>query len=490
VTTNQFSRAGGLSRNWITISLFSALLLIPCFWQSRVQSADLASHAYNAWLAGRIEAGQAPGLSVSPQSTNVLFDLMLQRLMVRVGGDWAQRLAVSACVLVFGWGAIWFLFRASGRNWWFAGPCVAMLAYGYIFQMGFFNFYLSLGLCLWYLAITWKRIDSEASESRPGKAWRIHIVAAPLLLVAWMAHPVPVVWAVGTAVYATIANSLPPYRRPVLLAFGLAALVGTRFVATHRYLYTWSFDQFVNVTGASQIALFGWKYTLPLAGLLLIWAVLFCNLARRDGTLHLVSTIPIQLWILNAFAVALMPNLVLLPQYGQPVGYIAQRFSLMAGIMACTVLGAAPATRVVKTALPCVAVLFFVFLYVDERKLNSMEHQIEAAVSRLPAGARVITELESPSLRSLCLYHDLDRACIGHCYSYANYEASSKQFRIRALPGNRIVLNNTAEVEAVADGRYVARPGDLPLYVIYPCGQASGFCSRPLQAGDTEAEPR
>src|SRR5271170_1444218 len=93
-------------RNWISIPLFSAALLIPCFWQSRIQSADLSSHIYNAWLASKIHHGTAPGLWISSQSNNILFDLILEWLLVRLGPDLAQRLAVSISVLVFGWGGI------------------------------------------------------------------------------------------------------------------------------------------------------------------------------------------------------------------------------------------------------------------------------------------------------------------------------------------------------------------------------------------------
>jgi hypothetical protein len=55
----------------------SLLLLVPCFWQPRIQAGDLSSHLYNAWLAQLIERGQAPGLTLARQSNNVLFDLML-----------------------------------------------------------------------------------------------------------------------------------------------------------------------------------------------------------------------------------------------------------------------------------------------------------------------------------------------------------------------------------------------------------------------------
>src|ERR1700693_730187 len=172
-------------RKWIAIPLFSAALLMPCFWQSRIQAADLSSHIYNAWLASQIHQGVAPGLWISPQSNNVLFDLVLEWLLVRIGPNAAQQVAVAASVLVFGWGALLFIFRAAGRNWWFAAPCVAMLSYGFIFHMGFFNFYLSMGLCLWYLAFFW---DGP---------WRVRALSIPLLALAWLAHPFPVLWAVG-----------------------------------------------------------------------------------------------------------------------------------------------------------------------------------------------------------------------------------------------------------------------------------------------------
>jgi hypothetical protein len=43
----------------------------------------------------------------------------------------------------------------GGRPAWHQLPCTAMLAYGWVFHMGFFNFYLSMGLCLWALAVVW-----------------------------------------------------------------------------------------------------------------------------------------------------------------------------------------------------------------------------------------------------------------------------------------------------------------------------------------------
>ncbi len=467
------------ARNWIAIPLFSIALLIPCFWQSRIQSADLSSHIYNAWLASQIHQGKAPGLWISSQSNNVLFDLMLEWLLVRVGPDPAQRFAVSISVLVFGWGAIRYIFRVASVNWSFAAPCVAMLAHGFIFHVGFFNFYLSMGLSLWYLAISW------------GKGWGVHAITAPLLIVAWIAHPFPVVWAVGTAAYEAVAPRLQPRSRPLLLVLGLAALVTARYILTHRYVCSWSANQATMITGANQIALFGLKYVLPLAALLSIWLLLLRKLVKDMGLSHLFLTIPFQLWLLNAAAVVLIPDRVMFPQFGHPLGFIAERLSLAAGLSMCALLAAAPTTRLTRAALAVVPVLFFTLLYADERKLNQMGDELDAAVSALPQGRRVVSILPDPSLYSLCFHHDLDRACIGHCLSYANYEPSSRQFRIRATPGNGIVLDDFADVAAVASGTYVVQSRDLPIYLVYTCGLGlTEVCSRPLQLDETVAESR
>ncbi len=464
------------ARSWIAIPLFSIVLLIPCFWQSRIQSADLSSHIYNAWLAGQIHQGKAPGLWISSQSNNVLFDLLLEWLLGRVGPDLAQRFAVSISVLVFGWGAVLFIFRVAGRNWCFAAPCVAMLTYGFIFHMGFFNFYLALGLCLWYLAISW------------GKGWRVHAMAAPLLIVAWIAHPFPVAWAVGTAAYVAVGTRLQPRHRLFFLALGLAILAGARYILTHRYASVWSLDQAMLITGANQIALFGMKYVLPFTALLAVWLLLLRKLAKGSGIAHLFRTIPFQLWLLNAAAVVLIPDRVMFPQFGQSFGFIAERLSLAAGLSMCALLAATPTTRLTKAALAAIALLSFGLLYTDERKLNHMENRLDAAVRALPQGRRVVSFLPDPSLYSLCVHHDLDRACVGHCFSYANYEPSSQQFRVRAGPSNGIVLDNFADIDAVSAGTYVVESRDLPMYLVYPCGLGlSEVCSRPLQLGETAA---
>ena len=202
---------------------FSLLLLVPCFWQPRIQAGDLSSHVYNAWLAQLIERGQAPGLTLARQSNNVLFDLMLSGLMRAFGAAAAQRIAVSVAVLVFFWGAfayVWSSSRRPRKAPWQLAPCLAMLAYGWVFHMGLFNFYISLGPVV-------RSAGAGAAEESVG----VGRAAALLFGIAYVAHPLPVAWAVGMLVYGRVAQALAPRRRVSLMIGALAALalVGFHF---------------------------------------------------------------------------------------------------------------------------------------------------------------------------------------------------------------------------------------------------------------------
>jgi hypothetical protein len=85
--------------------------------------------------------------------------------------------------------------------------------------------------------------------------------------------------------------------------------------------------------------------------------------------------------------------------------------------------------------LAACAVTFFSFIYQDTGVLNRMEQQAEDLVHDLPYGRRVVETISSqPDWRIWFINHIVDRACIGHCYAYANYEPASGQFRVRVRP--------------------------------------------------------
>ena len=453
--------------------LVSALLLVPCFWQSRIQAGDLSSHLYNAWLANLVSEGKAPGLWIEHRSNNVLFDVALQRLLQHVGPGPAQRILIPAVVLIFGWGALAFISAVAGRNWWFTLPCVGMLSYGFSYQIGFFNFYLSFGLCLWYLAIFWR------------SGWRIRLAAIPLLMLAWTAHPFPVLWAVGTAAYFAIVGSWRPRLRLIALGLGVGVLVAARYILMSHYWCRWSWMQSLFVTGADQLLIFGPRYLYIVAPLFVIAILLIIRLIRTCGWTKPALGITFQLWVVSAAAVVLIPSDVYFPTYAVAFGYIVNRLSLPAGIMACALLAQVPLRMYEKIAMILIVAGFSVLLYKDTRELNRWEDSIDARVAEIPAGQRVVSTLPLLSLPVDPLCHMVDRACVGHCYSYANYEPSTRQFRIRAAPGNGIVFSEYSDVQGIEGTAYIVQPRDLPLYLIYPCPpQRREACVRPLSAGD------
>src|SRR5271156_7097739 len=133
-------------RQFPKLFAISALVLVPCFWHRRIIAGDLGSHMYNAWLAQLIERGQVSGLWIERRWNNVLFDLVVSGLGRAFSLHVAEKIAVSAAVLIFFWGVFAFVFAASKRVPWLLLPIVAMLTYGYTFHMGFFNYYLSTGI--------------------------------------------------------------------------------------------------------------------------------------------------------------------------------------------------------------------------------------------------------------------------------------------------------------------------------------------------------
>jgi hypothetical protein len=438
----------------VIFSALSILLLIPCYWQPRLQAGDLSSHIYNAWLAQLIETGHAQGLAIASQTTNLLFDLMLGGLYRVLGAEAAQRIAVSIAVLVFAWGAFAFVSKVAGRRPWHLLICIAMLAYGWVFHMGFFNFYLSLGLCFWALSLVW-----DASRSR----W---FLAAPILAVAYVAHGLPVAWTACLMVYLWVAHRVPPRRHSWLAAASVAIMILTHVALSRQMVTRWSPLQITSTTGVDQVWVFDLKYYYVLIGLLLIWGLLFLELLRRTGARQVASSMAFQICVISATGVFIMPTTILIPGFQHALVYIAERMSLGVGVCVCALLGTARARVVVRYGLPLVALLFFAFLFRDERALNSFEDRMEDTVARLEPGQRLISGVDDPNLRTSAVTHMIDRVCLGRCYSFANYEASTAQFRVRAAADNRYVVSRYADSFAMQMGAYIVKPADLPLYKV------------------------
>jgi hypothetical protein len=107
-------------------------------------------------------------------------------------------------------------------------------------------------------------------------------------------------------------------------------------------------------------------------------------------------------------------------------------------------------------------------------------------VGQLPPGQRVVSVLADPESRIRSLAHAVDRICLGRCFSYANYEPSTAQFRVRAYRENSFVVSDYGESWSIQTGGYVVKARDLPMYNIDLCERGSAqICVAPLRAGAT-----
>ena len=470
--------AGGLPRwfRFILIAAISELLLIPCFWQPRIQAGDLSSHLYNAWMAGEIRKGSAPGLTLETLWTNVLGDWLLEILLNRAGAVWAERAISAGAVLIFFWGAFFLIRTANQRAPWRMTPILAMLGYGLIFHLGLLNYYLSTGLCFWLMALLW-------NPSRP----RV-LLALPLAAAAGLAHVVPLAWALAAAAYLWIAARLRPAMRLGLLGASLTALLMTAALIWTRIPARWSWSTLagwngiLGVTGAEQVWLFGIKYIGVAAGLLAIWCWLL--LARLDQR-GLWGDPVVELWILHLIAFAALPSALQPEPYGHALAYIPQRISLFSAILVCVVTGGKFTGRGLTRLSAVLAALFFSFLYADTLAYNAAERDVAALLRDVAPGQRVIASIEDTGTRLSALMHVVDRACIGRCWSYANYEASTRQFRVQAAAPNPMVAWSALAVSQMEKGGYVVRPEEAPLAAVCACApMGPRFCLRMLRAGE------
>ena len=445
------------------------LLLVPCFWQSRIQAGDLGSHIYNTWLAREVATRHLPGLAIVPQSTNVMFDWMLAGLSGAWGYPAAQRIAVSAAVCVFFWGAFAWLTAVTGRQPRHLAPFLAILAYGWVFHAGFFNFYLSLGLCFWAMAVAW-----------PG-GWRRLALAAPLVMAAWVAHSLPAVWMAAMGSYTALASRLTARSSVSLMAAAVAGLAAVHIAMRNLSYATWSWKQSLLAGGMDQAWIFDDKYLAVVACLAILVAVLLVRASRPTGWRAIAAGAPAQMWALTAAGIAIVPTAM--AGKGIYVAYIADRMSLPAAVCLCAVVGAVRFRAVERYALLLAALIFFGFLYRDGRLLNAFEDQLQTVVARLPERSRVVSAFDDTDLHVNAVVHMVDRACAGHCYSLANYEPSTGNFRLRALSHNSVVAATYEQSWLLQAGRYVAQPEDLPLYEL-TLGGGGELIVRSLNPGD------
>lgn len=484
-------REGALAPAWSfarghtwAIGAVSLALLIPCFWHRHLVGSDLASHVYNAWLATLIRSGQAPGLYLVHRSNNVLFDVILEWLGMLFGWAAAERIAVSLSVWVFFWGVFALMSAAARRASWYLMPGIAMIAYGWTFQVGFSNYYLSLGLGFWSAALLWR-----------GKGWEL-VVGVALLPFVLLAHPLGLAFVLGAVAYARIHEALPGFWKLLPLAAAIAAILVVRAYLTHHYSIQWISNPLplylVNgLNGVDQLVLGSSYRNLARIVFLAGAACFFVDAALRVGRARSIKplgslNVPLALYAIALLATATWPDSIRFPQYATPVSFLLVRFSSISAVLALCILACVVPRKWHLAVFGALALIFFTLLYRDSGIIARMEDQADRLVSQLPPRQRVTYTIWSlPDTRFNFIGRMVDRACVGRCFSFQNYEPSTLQFRVRARTGNPIVASSVEDVDLMETGLYLVRPTDLPMHQVYQCDdRRTVLCMRELHAGE------
>ena len=467
-----------VQRSWLAMVGASAALLVPCFWHRHIQATDLGSHVYNAWLAQLIQQGKAPGLHIVPQTSNVLFDLMLSILFQAFGPIAAERIAVSITVLLFFWGGFALCTAVAGsRSAWVVSSLLAMICYGFIFNTGFFNCYLSVGLSLFGLAVLWR-----------GSRWD-YLLLVPLGGLIWMSHLLGAAGFVSLGAFLLLSRRLRLQWQLLLTSCVLVVYSLGLWYVLNRFPIVPAETNLYWMLGADQFVTYSWQYGFVSIAVLIACAIALTFGWRRSGReAWLRTAVWLQLWAIIAIAVFFAPGGVLHPKL-HFMGYLPDRASLYSAVLMCVAVAAARPSKMVAGMLGVIAIAFFALLYRDTAWMDVLEAKVEKAIVQLEPGDLVLATILLPAKSRIHEQHAIDRACIGRCFNFGNYEPASGQFRIKADPNNRIVLPDQHSIDAVNEGRYAVQPQDLPIHEVYSCGPTlDDICVHQLRAGELNAQ--
>jgi hypothetical protein len=465
-----------LASRWPTLLGISVLILVPCFWHRHIEAGDLSSHLYNAWLAQLIGRGQAPGLWLAHPTTNVLFDYLLSGLGSVFGLHAGETISVALSVLIFFWGTFALVAAATRRAPWFLTPLIAMVAYGWTFEIGFLNYYISLGLSFFALAILWRGRGSERA------------VAIAFLPFIYLAHPLGLFWLASAAVYIR-ASRFVPLRFQVLLSLSAAvAIFAVRLYLRNHFIVGTADEPLYMFHGGDQLVLFGSRYKIveiALGAFAMVALAIDAITRRGKPDFWHAYAIPLQLYALVEVGVFLLPDGVRPANQPVALALLTGRLTSVSAVLACCLLGAMLRRKWHLLALAAIAAVFFTFLYQDTAVVNRMEAQVERLVRTLPPDQRVLGTILKPDESRVLIQHILDRACVGYCFSYGNYEPPSRVFRVRALAGNRYAMTEASDPASMEEGDYTLQAKDLPAYQVYQCSEDwTKLCIRPLEEGE------
>jgi hypothetical protein len=276
----------------------------------------------------------------------------------------------------------------------------------------------------------------------------------------------------------------------------VAALFGVHWYLGHRVQFpvNWSDGPFYFLNGADQLALYGDRYVW-LAWIALFFGVISFLLQLRSswgekGELKSLI-LPSSLYLIAFCGTALLPQDLRPSLYGGWIGLLAFRLTTISAIFGFCVMACLRPKKWQLAGFLAIAVVFFVFLFQDTKTLNRMESNAGKLFSELPYGTRLIPTIGAPDdSRIQFIGHLVDRACIGRCFTYSNYEPSSGQFRVRVKKGSPLATDSADDSSDMEDGSYEVQDTDLPLVQIYQCDETdpTRLCLHNLAEGETTGQ--
>lgn len=292
---------------------------------------------------------------------------------------------MAASVLLFFWGAFALICAVSRRTPWFVLPVLAAFTYGWTFEMGLMNYYVSLGLAFAGLAIV--------ARGRGGE----RLLALALVPPICLAHPLGLVLLFGAGSYIVLCEILPPRRQWYAFAVsGFLLLIAGLYLEGH-YAVLRAPLPFYVYTGADQLLLFGRAYRLPSDLLLAFAAVSLLNdfaVRRKTPGIANCYRLALQLYGIALLAALLLPTFVMNPQHPEAlVGLIIERLTSVTAVFLCCLLGAMKPRRWHLAGFAAIAAVFFLLLYTDTGKIDRMETQAEGYANLLPPGQRVVATI-------------------------------------------------------------------------------------------------
>jgi hypothetical protein len=338
-----------------------------------------------------------------------------------------------------------------------------------------FNYYLStglafVGLALFQMALRWEKLGV--------------IAILPLVFVA---HPLGLMWMIGAALYLWVASVGSLRLQFAFVLVSVCVLFAVRGSLLQHYRTEAPAHSVLFFNGLDQL-IFSNRYGVPAAMLCACLVVaLAAELALNTSTSELLArgSTALGLYVIAEAAIQLLPDAIYLPQYAAPISDLTERLTTISVVLLCCVFGAIPPRRWHFLALAMVAAMYFALLFQDTATLNRMEDQVVKLLEPLPSGQRILATITKPLKYRFNAGHIIEPSCVERCYSFANYEAPSGQFRVRARPGNPIVMSDIHDATLAEQGNYVAKSPDLPLYEVYQCGKSwTELCIRLLKAGE------